>query len=101
MEDFDVNNIFLAETSYENILIFDVSYKSLVGAKPLDIMCNKVDGFVRNYRGTKYLVLFGTEMAYDAIFDRIRYFIGLKSSITYFFLIILQKSKLIKIMICL
>lgn len=32
--------------------------------------------------GIKYLVIFGPEK-YDFIFDRIRYLIGLKSSITY------------------
>ena len=45
-------------------------------------MFNKVDGFIRDYDGTKYLVLFSPEK-YDAIFDRIRYFIELKNCITY------------------
>ena len=33
-------------------------------------------GFIRDYDGTKYLVLFRLEK-YDAIYDRIRYLIGL------------------------
>ena len=33
IEDFDVNDILLDEKSYENILIYDVLYKSLIGAK--------------------------------------------------------------------
>ena len=45
-------------------------------------MFNKVDGFNRDYDGTKNLVLFGPEKC-DAIFDKIRYLIGLKSCITY------------------
>ena len=53
--------------------------------KILDLRCfvqnDKVDGFVRDYDGSKYLVLFGLEK-YDLIYDRIRYFIGLKGSIT-------------------
>ena len=46
------------------------------------VMFNKVNGFIRDHNGTKYLMLFGPEK-YDAIFDRIRYLIKLKSSITY------------------
>ena len=47
-------------------------------------MINKVDGFNRDYAGTKYLVLIGFEN-YDASYDMIRYLIGLKSSIAYVF----------------
>ena len=45
---------------------------------------NKIDGFIKIYDGTKHLVLFGPEK-YDAIYDRIRYLISLKSGITYIF----------------
>ena len=62
------------EKSYKNILIYDVSHKSLIGTKPLRIILDKVDGFIRDYDGTKYLVLFGPEK-YDVIFDKIRYLI--------------------------
>ena len=34
LEDFDLNNIFIDEKSHENILIYDLSYKALIGAKP-------------------------------------------------------------------
>ena len=47
-------------------------------------MFNKVDGFIRDYDGTKHLVLFRPEK-HDAILDRIRYLSGLKSGITYVF----------------
>ena len=43
---------------------------------------------------TKYLILFGSEK-YDAIYDRIRYLMSLKSGIAYIFSSYLQKSKLI------
>ena len=59
-------------------------YKTLVGSKPLRIMFYKMDGFVRDYNETKYLVLFGSEK-YDAIFNRIRYLVTLKCSISYVF----------------
>ena len=70
------------EKSYKTILIYDFLYKTLIGAKPLRIMFNKVHGFIRDYDATKYLVLFDPQK-YDAIFDNIRYLIGLKSCITY------------------
>ena len=51
--------------SYEDILVYDmvykVSHKTLIIAKPLPIKVDKVDGFVRVYDGTRYLVLFGSE----------------------------------------
>ena len=49
------------EKSYENVLIHDISYKTLIDAKPLHIRFDKIDGFIRVYDGTIYLVLFGHE----------------------------------------
>ena len=83
IEGFDFDNILVDEKSYENILVHDISYEALIGKKPLRIRFHKVDGFIRVYDGTRYLVLFSAEK-YDAISDRIRYLISLKSSITYF-----------------
>ena len=62
-------------------MIYDISYKILIGAKPLPIRFDKVDGFIRVYDGNRYLVLFDPEK-YDAIYNRIRYLIGVKSGIT-------------------
>ena len=42
---------------------------------------NKMNGFIRVYDGTRYLVLFSLEKN-DAIYNRIRYLIGVKSGIT-------------------
>ena len=42
------------------------------------------NGFIRDYDGTRYLVLFGPEK-YDSIYNRIRYLISHKSGITYVF----------------
>ena len=47
-------------------------------------MFDKVGVVLIDYVGKKYLVLFGLAK-YDAIFDRIKYIIGLKSRLTYFF----------------
>ena len=75
--------------SYGNNLIFDISYNTLIDAKPYD-----VDGLIRYYDGTKYLALFELEND-DSFCDRIRYLIRLESGMTYLFLIIKQKLKLI------
>ena len=42
-----------------------------MGAKPLRIRFDEIDGFIRVYNGTRYLVLFGAE-EYDSIYNRIR-----------------------------
>ena len=70
------------EKLHENILIYDISYKTLIGSKPFGIRFDKIDGFIRIYDGNLYLVLFGPEI-YDAIYNRIRYLLSLKNSITY------------------
>ena len=44
----------------------------------------KIDGIIRIYDGTRYLTLFGSEK-YEAIYNRIRYFISQKSGVTYIF----------------
>ena len=81
---FDLDSILIDEKSHENILMYDFSYKTLIGSKPLRIRFDKIDGFIRIYDGTRYLTLFSSEI-YIAINDRIRYLISLKSGITYIF----------------
>ena len=100
LEDFSLDNILIDEKSHENIMIYDVSYKILIGSKPLRIRFDKMDRIIKTYDGATYLTLFGTEK-YDAIYDIIRYLISLKSSITYIFLTVLRKSKLIFMILCL
>ena len=81
-EYFDFDNILIDEKSYKNILIYKILYRTLIGPKSLRIRFNKIDGFIRVYDGTRYLVLFGPEK-YDVIYNRIRYMISQKSVITY------------------
>ena len=64
------------------ILVYNISYKTLVDVKPLYITFVKIDVFIRVYDGTIYLVLFGSEK-YDFIYNRIRYLIEVISVITY------------------
>ena len=58
--------------SNENILIYDISYKTLINSKPLWIRFFKIDGIIRIYDGTKYLTLLGLEK-HEAICNTIRY----------------------------
>ena len=95
LEDFDLDNILIDEKLRENILIYDISYKTLIDPKSLRIIFDKIDGSIRIYDETRYLNLFGSEK-YEAIHNRIRYLISLKSGITYIFsLTISRESKLI------
>ena len=61
LEDFDIDNILKDENSNENILTYDISYKTLIGPKPLRIRFNKIDGLIRIYHGSRYLTLFQSE----------------------------------------
>ena len=65
-------------------MFYSISCKTLIGAKPLRISFVKEDGFITVYDGTRYLVLFGLEK-HDAIYNRIRYLIGVAGGITYVF----------------
>ena len=77
---FNLNHILIDKKSNENILVYNISYKRF-NAKPLCITFDKIDGFIRVFDGNRYLVLFGCEKR-DSIFNRIRYFISVKSGIT-------------------
>ena len=92
LEDFDTDNILIDEKSHENILIYDISYKTLIGPKSLRIIFDKIYGFIRIYDGTTYLVLSSSEI-HDAIYSKIRYLVSLKSSITYVFSLYYAKIK--------
>ena len=41
----------------ENALIYDISYKTFTGAKPLSIMVDETDAFIKIYDRIRYLVL--------------------------------------------
>ena len=46
--------------SHDNILVYNISCKTLIGSKPLCIRFNEIYWFIRVYDVTKFLVLFGT-----------------------------------------
>ena len=70
LEDFDLDNILIEGKTHENILIYDISCKTLIDSKPLRIRFDKIDGFIIIYDGTRYLILFGSEK-HDNIYNRI------------------------------
>ena len=83
--DIDFGNILFDKKSYKtykNILIFDISYKTFMGAKPLRIRFDEIDGFIKIYDEIRYLVLFGPGW-YDTICNRIRYPTSEKSGIAH------------------
>ena len=47
IEDFDFYNISVDEKIYKNILVYDISFKTLFGSKPLCIRFDEVSGFIR------------------------------------------------------
>ena len=83
-EDFHLDNILKDKKSNENVLIYNISYETLIDSKPLQIRFDKRHGLIRIYDETRYLTLFASEK-YDAISNRTRYLISLKSGMTYIF----------------
>ena len=94
IQNFDFDNNILDEKWEDNNLMYDVLHKTMIGAKPLDIMFDKVNGFITDYDEVKYLILFVLGK-YDAFFDRILYKNKTKKSVV--FLIIMSKLTLIMI----
>ena len=59
MRDIDLysDDILLEKKSYktyENILIYDISYKTFMGSIPMRIRFDKIDGFFKIYDGIRY-----------------------------------------------
>ena len=44
IENFNLDSILIDVKSYENILVYNISYKTLIGTKPLRIRFYKIDG---------------------------------------------------------
>ena len=85
------------EKSYENILIYDISCKTLFGVKLMCFMFYKVDGFIRHYNGTRYYYwtlknMMSFSKGLDILYDE-------KVVFHVLILIIMQKSNLIQMMI--
>ena len=58
IENLHLDSILTNEKSFEDILVYNISYKSSIDVKPLCIKFNKTDGFIRVYDEHRYLALF-------------------------------------------
>ena len=84
VRDINFSDILLDKKSYKNTkknLIYDILYKTFIGAKPLRIRFDEIEKSVKIYDGSRYLVLFGNAWC-DEICDRIGYIISEKTGIT-------------------
>ena len=93
---FNLDNILIDGKSDKNMLVYNISCKTLIDAKTLRVRFDKIDGITSVYKRTRYLILFGGE-EYDFIHNRIRYFTGVKSGTTY---VISQNYAKIKVDSC-
>ena len=90
-----LSNILLNKKLYENISVYNISYKTPTGPKPLRIRFDKKDGFIIALEGkVKHLVLFNYGL-FNKICDKIKYLISKKSGITNVLIIILERSEFI------
>ena len=75
-------------------MIYDISLQIFDWYKPLRIIFNKVDGIIKYYDGTKYLIALFSFQKYNAIFNRMRYFLSLESDISYVVFYDYEKAKI-------
>ena len=66
--DFDCSDI---KEKFENILIYDISYKTSTNLKLLRIRFDKIDRFIKTNSGSRCLILFDYGW-FDKICDRIK-----------------------------
>ena len=68
--------------NHENILVYDISYKTSTGAKSMRFRLDKIDRFNKVHIRITYLVLFDYGWC-DEIYNNIKYLVSEKSGITY------------------
>ena len=71
-------NILLDEKSYKtygNISIYNISYKNFMASKPLQVVFDEIDGFIKTCDEIRYLVLFDYGWL-DKVCNRIKYLIS-------------------------
>ena len=67
IKNLDPVNIKTDGKSYENILIYYIGYVTPTSVKPLYLIINKVNGYIDEYNGNKYLTLVHTGKGKDAL----------------------------------
>ena len=68
---FNLDHNLIDKKSCKNILVYNISNKTLIDGKPLPIRFNKINGFIGVYDETRYFLLFGNEK-YGFIYNTIR-----------------------------
>ena len=86
LEYFDLDDNLIYKKWY--FFRYDIPINNFIDPQLLRIRFNKIDGSIRIYGGTRYLTLFRSEKT-EAIYNRIRSLISLKSGITNIFFNIL------------
>ena len=72
------SNILLDKKLYENISVYNISYKTPTGPKPLLIRFDKIDGFILALDGkNKHLILCDYGL-FSKIYDKIKHLISKK-----------------------
>ena len=91
----DFSNILLDKRLYENISVYNVSYKTSAGPKPLRIRLDKRDGFIISVDSKiKHLILFDYGL-FNKICDKIEYLVSKKVALQITLITILERSELI------
>ena len=98
IEDFHLNNYLIDENLYKNILVSNISYITLIGAKSLRVRYDKVHAFIRVCDENRFQYFWRCK--YDFIWNKIRYLTGRKSGIIYVIFHNHSKSKLILTVLC-
>ena len=89
IKNLDPNKIKLDETSYKNILIYNMayvivkvlSYKAIISVHSLYLYINKINGYIEENYENKYLTLVRTDESkdtskkYEELWNKIRYLI--------------------------
>ena len=88
----------LYKENHKNILIYDISYKTSTGAKPLRFMVDKIEAFLKVHNRIRYLVLFDYGWC-DEICNNIKYLTSEKVVLQIALIITLQESVLIHIIL--
>ena len=84
---------------YENISVYELSYKTSTGPKPSRIRFDKIDGFIRvGGDEFRHLVFFDYQL-FDKVCDKIKYLISEKVVLQIVLIIILEKWELINIIL--
>ena len=79
--DIHFSDILLDQKLYQNISVYDISYKTSTCSEPLRIRFDKIDGFIRVHDDKfRHIVLFNYEL-FDKICNKIKYLISEESGI--------------------